>query len=77
MSWSFAVVMPTAWTRPLLAFTLMWAFIPEGQVLPFLVEPIAGSRALAWFLVEGGAWMMVASTMLPPDSTSLAHPSTP
>lgn len=39
--------------------------IPKCQALPFFVWCISGSRALPSFLVELGAAMMVASTMVP------------
>jgi len=32
---------------------------------PFLVWCIAGSRSPLWFLVDEGAWTMVASTIVP------------
>src|SRR5215472_3003335 len=41
------------------------AFIPKYHWLPFFVWCIAGSRALSAFLVEDGALMIVASTIVP------------
>src|SRR5439155_8971945 len=41
------------------------SFIPKNQVFPFLVCGISGSRACAAFLVELGAAMIVASTIVP------------
>ncbi len=43
----------------------MCAFIPKCHWLPFLVWCISGSRSPSAFLVELGAAMIVASTMLP------------
>ena len=53
---------------PLSATTPTCAFIPKNQSFPFLVDDISGSRALASFLVEDGASMMVASTSVPERS---------
>ena len=39
--------------------------MPKCQLLPFFAGCISGSRALALFLVEGGAAIKVASTMVP------------
>ena len=39
--------------------------IPKCHWIPFLVWCISGSRVLTSFLVELGAAMMVASTMVP------------
>ena len=39
--------------------------MPKYHWLPFLVWCISGSRALAAFLVEEGALMIVASTIVP------------
>lgn len=50
---------------PLSASTPTCAFIPKNQSLPFFVDDISGSRALASFLVEDGASMIVASTSVP------------
>ncbi len=44
---------------------------------PFLVRGISGSRALLSFLVNDGAEMMVASTMLPSFSGTPVRPSDP
>src|SRR3954447_22772934 len=57
--------------------TPICAFIPKCHWLPFLVWCISGSRALLLFLVEGGAAMIVASTIVPwrisnPRSSSIA-----
>ena len=47
-------------------YTPMWHFIPNFHSLPFFVWCISESRAFSAFLVELGALMMVASTMVPP-----------
>ena len=39
--------------------------MPKNQSLPFFVDDISGSRALASFFVEEGASIMVASTSVP------------
>src|SRR5690242_20337911 len=41
------------------------AFMPKYHWLPFLVWCISGSRAFSAFLVEDGALMIVASTIVP------------
>ena len=46
----------------------MCAFIPKCHWLPFFVWCISGSLALSLFFVEGGAAMIVASTMVPRDT---------
>ena len=43
----------------------MCAFIPKYHWLPLRVWCICGSRALALFLVEDGALMILASTNVP------------
>jgi hypothetical protein len=48
----------------------MCAFIPKCQALPFLVWCISASRARASFFVDGGAAMIVASTIVPSRSIS-------
>src|SRR5207253_9860815 len=60
--------------------TPICAFIPKCHWLPFLVWCISGSRALLLFLVEDGAAMIVASTIVPwrisrPRSSSIADTS--
>ena len=55
----------TECTSPESASTPMCAFIPKCHWLPFLVWCISGSRSPSLFLVELGAAMMVASTMVP------------
>jgi len=47
------------------AATPKCAFMPKYHWLPFLVWCISGSRALSAFLVEDGALMIVASTIVP------------
>lgn len=41
----------------------MCAFMPKYQKLPFLADDISGSRALALFVVEDSASMMVAEDL--------------
>ncbi len=65
----------TAYTRPESASTPMWAFIPNCHWLPFWLECISGSRALASFLVELGAAMSVASMTVPARSSRPLWPS--
>jgi len=48
-----------------LASTPICAFNPKYHWLPFLVWCISGSRSPLAFFVEEGAWMMVASTIVP------------
>ena len=55
-------------TMPHSASTPTWGFIPKDQSLPFVVDDISGSRALSLFLVEDGASMIVASTIVPERS---------
>jgi hypothetical protein len=55
----------------------MCSFIPKCQFLPFLVCFISGSRVAVAFLVELGAAMMVASTMVPERSNSPRASSQP
>ena len=54
----------TVCTTPCFESTPMCAFSPKYHWLPFLVWCIAGSRWPVEFLVDEGAWMMVASTMI-------------
>ena len=80
MSASLAAVPITVCTTPEATSTPICAFIPKCHWLPFLVWCISGSRALLLFLVEGGAAMIVASTMVPwrinrPRSSSIAPTS--
>jgi hypothetical protein len=60
-----AVVVSRLCTIPLSASTPTCAFMPKYQALPFFVDDISGSRALASFFVEDGASIMVASTSVP------------
>src|SRR5260370_41862303 len=41
------------------------AFIPKYQFFPFFAWCISGSRLCLRFLVEEGAWIRVASTIVP------------
>ncbi len=50
--------------------TPMCAFIPKYHWLPLFVCSLPGSGALRWFLVELGAAMMLAFTMVPRFSRS-------
>src|SRR4051794_31595931 len=80
MSASLAAVPTTVCTTPEATSTPICAFIPKCHWLPFLVWCISGSRALLLFFVEGGAAMMVASTIVPwrisnPRSSSIAPTS--
>lgn len=45
--------------------TPTWHFIPKYHWVPFLVDFISGSRCFDSFFVEVGAWIMVASTIVP------------
>src|SRR5271170_6717454 len=64
MSASLAAVPTTVCTTPEATSTPICAFIPKCHWLPFLVWCISGSRAFSLFLVEAGAAMIVASTMV-------------
>ena len=66
ISCSFAAVTVIVCTRPQLASTPMWHFMPNRHSLPFFVWYISGARAFSAFFVELGALMIVASTMVPP-----------
>src|ERR1700730_10319704 len=55
----------TECTTPCLLSTPMCAFSPKYHCLPFFVWCIAGSGSPLWFLVDQGAWTIVASTMVP------------
>src|ERR1700756_3911314 len=55
----------TECTMPSLLSTPMCAFSPKYHCWPFLVWCIAGSRSPVEFLLDEGAWIMVASTMVP------------
>src|SRR5437762_780962 len=57
-------------TNPESRSTPICAFMPKYQVLRFFVWLISGSRARSRFLVDGGALMMVASTIVPWCSNS-------
>lgn len=65
-SWIFAEVVTIVWTSPLPAPTPMWHFTPNRHWVPFFVECISGSHFLSLFLVNLGASMMVAFTIVPP-----------
>src|SRR4051812_8565834 len=65
MSASFAAVPTTVCTKPEATSTPIWAFIPKCHWLPFRVWCISGSRLFCLFLVEDGAAMIVASTIVP------------
>jgi transposase len=60
-----AGVAATAWISFDRLSTPKCAFMPKYHRLPFLVWGISESRALSAFLVEKGALMMVASTIVP------------
>src|ERR1051325_1759348 len=77
MSASLAAVPTTVCTSPEATSTPICAFMPKCHWLPFLAWCLSGSRALFLFLVEGGAAMIVASTIVPwrlnrPRSSSIA-----
>src|ERR1044071_3068878 len=77
MSASLAAVPTTVCTSPEATSTPICAFMPKCHWLPFLAWCISGSRALFLFFVEGGAAMIVASTIVPwrinrPRSSSIA-----
>src|ERR1035437_8246001 len=55
----------TECTTPCLLSTPICAFNPTYHWFPFLVWCISGSRSPLEFLVDEGAWMMVASTIVP------------
>lgn len=55
----------TECTMPDFESTPMCAFIPKFHWLPFRVWCISGSRFPLAFLVDEGAWIMVASIMVP------------
>jgi hypothetical protein len=57
---------PARW--PAFVAALTWAFMPKYNWLPFLVWCMSGSWALSAFLVEDGALMIVASTMVPVET---------
>src|SRR6202007_2856624 len=65
LSATLAGVAATAWISLLRLSTPRCAFIPKYHWLPFFVWCISGSRALSAFLVEDGALMIVASTIVP------------
>src|SRR6202045_221400 len=69
MSATLASVALTVWTIPRLSAP-MCSFIPKCQLRPLRVCFISGSRLALAFLVELGAAMMVASTMVPERSSS-------
>jgi hypothetical protein len=48
-----------------------WTFMPKCHWFPFFTWCISGSRAFSSFLVEGGAAISVASTMVRPDQRKL------
>lgn len=53
-------------TRPRRFGKTLTMSMPKYHWLPFLVECISGSRVFVRFLVELGALMIVASTIVPP-----------
>jgi hypothetical protein len=55
----------TAWISLLRLSTPKCAFIPKYHRFPFFVWCLSGSRALSAFLVDEGALMIVASTIVP------------
>src|ERR1700682_3131908 len=69
MSATLAAVALSVWTIPRLSAP-MCSFIPKCQLRPLRVCFISGSRLALAFLVELGAAMMVASTMVPERSNS-------
>jgi hypothetical protein len=80
MSASLAAVPASECTIPEMMSVPICAFIPKYHWLPFLVWCMSGSRAFALFLVEDGAAMIVASTIVPrcinrPRSASIAATS--
>src|SRR5580698_8421348 len=76
MSATLAAVALTVWTIPRLSAP-MCSFIPKYQFLPLRVCFISGSRLALAFLVELGAAMMVASTMVPERSNSRRSSNSP
>ena len=66
ISCALAAVAVIVCTKPLPESTPMWHFIPNFHTFPFLVWYISGSRFFSAFLVELGAEIMVASTIVPP-----------
>src|SRR5271167_4779245 len=76
MSATLAAVALTVWTIPRLSAP-MCSFIPKCQFLPLWVCFISGSRVALAFLVELGAAMMVASTMVLERSNSRRSSSKP
>src|ERR1700688_2405974 len=76
MSATAALVALTVCTIPRLSAP-MCSFIPKCQFLPLRVCFISGSRVALAFLVELGAAMMVASTMVPERSNSRRSSSNP
>src|SRR4029077_12507478 len=76
MSATAALVALTVCTIPRLSAP-MCSFIPKCQFLPLRVCFISGSRVALAFLVELGAAMMVASTMVPERSNNRRSSSRP
>src|SRR5690554_778534 len=64
-SCSLAAVVSMLWISPRVSSTPMCIFMPKCHWLPLRVWCISGSRAFSRFLVELGASMMVASTIVP------------
>jgi hypothetical protein len=60
-----AGVATAAWISLVRLSTWICAFMPKHHWLPFFVWCISGSRAFLAFLVEDGALMIVASTIVP------------
>jgi len=65
LSATLAAVVANECTTTSLLSTLMCALAPKYHCCPFLVWCIWGSRLPVEFLVELGAWMLVASTTVP------------
>src|SRR5271168_2479453 len=63
LSAELAAVASTEWISLVFASTLASAFMPKYHCLPFFTWCISGSRAPLLFLVDEGAWRMVASTI--------------
>jgi hypothetical protein len=68
LSWTFAAVVTTAWITLLCRSTPKCAFVPKYHWLPSLGWYMSGSHAFCSFLVELGALMMLASTIVPLES---------
>ena len=72
------VNVPSRWCTSPWGLVPICSFISKCRRFPFLVRCISGSRTLLSFLVDDGAEMMVASTILPSFSRSPpARPGAP